>query len=160
VAAFDGALHGHKPEGFRILLVDDDPALLETTSALLEDEGSVVTAKDGHRALRLFAEREIHVVCADFQMPGMNGIELLRAVHQLDARTIGILMTGFRERLPAGVAGDPAIFALVYKPYTTRSLHETIRDAARCAAMARIVSSFQTRSTGLSGEPKQKPGTK
>ena len=146
----------HKPKGFRILLVDDDPDLLETTSALLEDEAAILTAIDGTKALRMLTEHEVHVVCADYQMPGMNGLELLRSVHGIDSRTIGILMTGFREQLPRGVAGDPAIFALIYKPYTLQTLHTTVRDAARCAAMARAADSFQIRSLRLVEEPQQK----
>jgi DNA-binding NtrC family response regulator len=141
----------HKPVGFRILLVDDDSAVLETTSALLEDEATMLTATSAEKALGLVAEQEVHVVCTDFKMDGMNGLELLRRVHTLDSRTVGILVTGFREQLPRGVAGDPAIFALIYKPYKGDTLRKTIRDAARCAAMARVTEGFRPASQRLSG---------
>ena len=149
-----------KPEAFRILLVDDDLDLLDTTSALLEDDAQVLTATNGEQALRMVAEHQIHVVCADFKMPGMTGVDLLRKVREVDSRLIGILITGFREQLPKGVAGDPAIFALLYKPYPLESLRTTVLDAGRVAAMSRAADKFQTRSQRLADEPGQKRNAK
>lgn len=148
----------HKPVGFRILLVDDDPAVLETTSALLEDEATLLTATSAEKALELVAEQEVHVVVTDFKMTGMNGLELLGRVHAMDGRTLGILITGFRENLPRGVAGNPAIFALLYKPYKGAALRSMMRDAARCAAMVRSPDS--PTSKRQASEPGQKANAK
>jgi CheY-like chemotaxis protein len=150
----------HKPLGFRILLVDDDPVDLETTAALLEDEATVVTATSAEKALELVAEHEVHLVFTDFKMSGMNGLALLRRVHAMDARTLGVLVTGFRENLPRGVAGDPAIFALLYKPYKGVALRAMVRDAARCAAMARSSDSLNPTSRRLTSEPARKSHAK
>jgi CheY-like chemotaxis protein len=64
----------------RILLVDDDQDLLETTAALLEDDFDVLTAASGEQALETLARASVAVVCADYKMPGMTGLDLLRAV--------------------------------------------------------------------------------
>ena len=150
----------HKSVGFQILLVDDDPSVLETTAALLEDEAMLLTATSAEKALELVSEHEVHVVLTDFKMAGMNGLELLRRVHATDARTLGILVTGFRENLPRGVAGDPAIFALLYKPYKGAALRSMVRDAARCAAMDRVTDGFKPASHRLASEPGQKANAK
>jgi DNA-binding NtrC family response regulator len=149
-----------KPPQLRVLLVDDDSDLLETTSALLEDDAEVLTATEGDKALELVAQRNVHVLCTDFKMPGMTGVELLRKAQEIDPRVIGILITGFREQLPRGVAGDSAIFALLYKPYTLEALRGTIQDAARCAAMSRAADKFQLRSQRLFDEPGKKRNAK
>jgi CheY-like chemotaxis protein len=64
-----------------VLLVDDDPVLLEVLADTLQDAGfEVHTARDGREALARIAEREPDVVVADVEMPGMGGYELCREV--------------------------------------------------------------------------------
>src|SRR5262245_11184214 len=65
----------------RVLLVDDEPALLEMLSQALEEAGFVVqTAKDGKEALERLGGTDTDVVVADVEMPGMDGYELCRRV--------------------------------------------------------------------------------
>lgn len=62
-----------------VLLVDDEPDLLEATAGILEAAGfSVQTAGDGREALARIEARAPEVVVADVEMPGMNGYELCR----------------------------------------------------------------------------------
>jgi serine/threonine-protein kinase len=64
-----------------VLLVEDEPALLQVTAETLENAGfSVETAADGAQALTRIAVREPDVVIADVEMPGMSGYELCRRV--------------------------------------------------------------------------------
>jgi two-component system response regulator HupR/HoxA len=125
-----------------LLVVDDDRALLETTLALLEDGFDARGAVSGLEALRLLEKQPSHVVCADFDMPGLNGVELLHRVCELYPGTTGILVTGLRDQLPAGVARDESIFAVIYKPYAPDALIRTIQNAVSLAAMTRAVTSF------------------
>lgn len=62
-----------------VLLVEDDVMLREALTILLADEFRVYSCASGEQALRLLAEQRFHVVCTDFHMPGMNGLELFRA---------------------------------------------------------------------------------
>jgi CheY-like chemotaxis protein len=65
----------------RILLVDDDPEARELLGEYLVDEGySVETAPDGATALVKLARAGADVIVTDFEMPGMNGIELIRLI--------------------------------------------------------------------------------
>jgi DNA-binding NtrC family response regulator len=89
------------------------------------------------------------VICTDYDMPEMNGVDLLRCARALYPGTSGILITGLREKLPAGVSGDESIFAVIYKPYTAAALFRTIHDAAKLTAMTQAASSFQRNSTRL-----------
>jgi len=133
----------------RILLVDDDADLLDTTSALLEDEFEVLTASDGEEALDVLRTTSVAVVCADYKMLGMNGLDLLHAVRGRWPGTAGVLITGMRENLGRSVIGNDAVFAVIYKPYEAKRLLETVRDAARAVSMTSAAASFANRSGRL-----------
>lgn len=64
---------------YRVLLVEDDVMLLECLSILMADEFVVHSCRSGQEALRLLQQHAFHVVCTDFHMPGMSGLELFRA---------------------------------------------------------------------------------
>src|SRR4051794_34701419 len=68
------------PKG-RILLVDDERALLEVWSEILGDAGwTVETAGDGAAALEILTRASFDAILTDIDMPGLNGLQLLRAI--------------------------------------------------------------------------------
>ncbi len=81
---------------FRVLLVDDEPALLEIGQLLLERAGPfrVATCGSGDAALDLLAREPFDAVVSDYQMPGMDGIELLSLVRERHGHLPFILFTG------------------------------------------------------------------
>ncbi|PWR72086.1 hybrid sensor histidine kinase/response regulator [Methanospirillum lacunae] len=66
----------------RILYVDDEPGFLDLCKTFLERSGELVvkTTRSGSEALRLLKEERFDAIIADYQMPGMDGVELLIAV--------------------------------------------------------------------------------
>jgi len=71
--------HIGAPAPLRILIVDDNDAVRESLGLCLETMGyDVDYARDGHSALAAIARLEPEAVVTDLQMPGMNGLELLR----------------------------------------------------------------------------------
>lgn len=66
-----------------ILVVDDEPKILEVLSALLESRGfRVFAAEDGAKALELFDQHNVALVLLDLMMPGMSGEEVCRAIRR------------------------------------------------------------------------------
>ena len=63
---------------YRVLLVEDDVMQLECLTILMADEFVVHGCRSGREALRLLQLHAFDVVCTDFNMPGMNGLELFR----------------------------------------------------------------------------------
>ena len=62
----------------RVLVIDDDPVVLETTAAVVRSSGfSVRTAEDGFVALKILREVLPDLIISDLRMPGMSGFELL-----------------------------------------------------------------------------------
>ncbi|MGD0081298.1 MAG: PAS domain S-box protein [Methanoregula sp.] len=81
---------------YRVLYVDDEPALLDITKRFLEKTGlfSVDCVLSGSEALGRIAAGHYDAVVADYQMPGMNGITLLKKVRETDTSLPFILFTG------------------------------------------------------------------
>lgn len=82
---------------FKVLVVDDESNIRLTVARALEAlEADVHTAVNGEDALRLLAEEgPFHVVFLDLRMPGMDGLDVLRAIHRGWPQTRVIIMTAF-----------------------------------------------------------------
>lgn len=75
-----------KPEPYRVMIVDDDPHLTELYSTILSSAGMVTrTLNDPLLAMTLLFEFKPDLILSDMNMPGCNGIELARAIRQIDA---------------------------------------------------------------------------
>ena len=84
----------------RVLIVDDDPTLLEALSetlALRMNDVSVDTSKAAQPALRRIARTDYDAIVADIKMPGMDGLELLGRIRELRPDTPTLLITGHGE---------------------------------------------------------------
>jgi CheY-like chemotaxis protein len=81
----------------RIALIDDDRSWLEVLSEYLERKGfHVYTAADPAKGLALLREHSISLVVCDYDMPGMDGLELVRTLRQQRAH-VAILMVSNQE---------------------------------------------------------------
>jgi CheY-like chemotaxis protein len=139
---------------FRVLVVDDDVGLLETTAALLTDDCDVQTASGGEEALALFERSPVDVVCTDYQMPGISGLELVRQLRASGYLFGAVLVTGLREYAGSAATRDlvkqGAIVRVLLKPYDPQVLIETVASAANLLRMKRAVASI--RGHGRDGE--------
>lgn len=101
---------------YRVLVVDDDPLILSSTAALLEDLGHLVTeASSGQTALEiLHASPEVDVIVADFAMPAMTGAELAGLIRQSWPWMPVILASGYADLMQS----EHAQLERLAKPYT------------------------------------------
>jgi len=84
-----------EPPKARLLIVDDEAAQMQALCDTLEDHGyEVVGRSTGDMGLAALREAPFDLLLADLMMPGMNGIELLRAALAIDPTLVGIIMTG------------------------------------------------------------------
>lgn len=117
----------------RILIVDDDTAVQTTVRLLLERAGhSVVTAGDGRKGIALFEAGDFDLLFLDIFMPGMDGFETMRLVHQQKPQIPIIVISG--RPIPSDSSPDFLIMAM--KLGAISSLQKPFKPAALLAAVA------------------------
>lgn len=139
---------GGAQKRFSVLLVDDERAFLEATSAVLETEHHVSTATDALSALRLLKANEHHVVITDWQMPGMDGLELIESIVKLELPVSVMFLTGRPEDLAAHLDGawrKTLGVAIVAKPASAEVLLDRVRLLGRLALMSSSVKKLKKR---------------
>lgn len=114
----------------RILLVDDEPSLLEGLRRQLRGRFDVSTAPSGGEALLLAAKDPFAVVVSDMRMPGMDGVSLLRAMRGRWSDTVRVLLTGHAD-LDAAVAAvnEGNVFRFLTKPCEPEVLRTALDQA-------------------------------
>jgi two-component system response regulator GlrR len=124
----------------RILIVDDDPdhlRLLEDSIGLYCAECEVVSASNGYAALEQIEGQPVDLILTDYQMPGMNGLELASTVHRTSPGTPIVLVTAHRgggwlqER-----AQSLDLVGYLQKPFTMAHIRELLDrslDAGCCS---------------------------
>jgi two-component system, OmpR family, KDP operon response regulator KdpE len=117
----------------RVLVVDDEPHVLEALSTLLERRGyEVRTAPDGLSALAAVAGERPDVVLLDVAMPGMDGVEVCRRLRR--ASRVQILVLSALTDEPQKVrALDAGADDYVTKPFGVQELLARLRSALRRA---------------------------
>lgn len=116
----------------RLLVVDDEAALLLTLVANLELEGfDVVEAGGAERALELVRASHFDLVLSDIRMPGMNGIDMVRALRSMGSDVPVVLMTAFTAESALGAAIEEGVFTIVTKPFDLTALVTSLSEAAR-----------------------------
>jgi len=127
--------HRHK-----ILIVDDDPEVLSVFATAVNATGhyDVLTAENGKIALELVKFIKIHAIAADLNIPDMDGIQLLRAIHRREPNMSLFLMTWnpafeFQDSIP-----DITLDAVFEKPLDMPSVLATILTSLRSDPKGKI----------------------
>jgi DNA-binding NtrC family response regulator len=114
----------------RVLIIDDEMAIRESLQILLEDEGYTVdSAQDGDEGLTMLDTDSFDLVLLDFQLPGRNGLEILREIRDRDPGTAVIMITayGTPENAVAAIQGGASNF--IAKPWANEKLAADVRSA-------------------------------
>lgn len=121
-----------------VLLVDDEPSILDTLKLLLNSEYEVLIADGADAAQKQFASREIDIILTDQKMPRVSGVQLLEWVKQHSPRTIRLMMTGFAElEETISAINRSQVFRFLLKPWQTDYLLETLRTASKTFLLER-----------------------
>ena len=115
----------------RILVVDDEEAILETMTFTFQDDYEVLTSSDARRALDLLDEKApVAVVLSDQRMPNMSGVEFVTEVCKRHPATVRMILTGFadmRAIIEAINAGH--VYAYITKPWEPDHLKQVMKQA-------------------------------
>jgi two-component system, cell cycle sensor histidine kinase and response regulator CckA len=111
-----------------ILVVDDEPSVLELVGKMLRRQGyAVVTHSRADGALAWATEHpgEAHLVISDVVMPGMNGLELAEALRNRIPGLPILFVSGYPDRVPRSLVSPVA--PLLQKPFTPAQLLDAVQ---------------------------------
>ena len=133
-----GNLNPSDPSRPRILMVEDEVPLLRILSRCLERAGfHVEPAQNGLRATELLAKQTFDAVVTDLSMPGLSGVDVLRAARARDLEVPVLLMTGAPDVSSAAEAVHYGACEYVVKPFKPERLEQLVRRAVGLSRMAR-----------------------
>jgi two-component system nitrogen regulation response regulator NtrX len=113
-----------------VLIVDDEPSILQTLSGLLSDEGfEVTTAVNGYEALKIIDAESPDLVLLDIWMPGIDGIETLQEIKNSNPHIQVIIITGHGNIETAVRATKLGAFDLIEKPLSIDKVIVAINNA-------------------------------
>ena len=122
---------GTSEESLKILVVDDEPAMVGALGALLGQAGHrIVAAYDGEEALRRFHEDEPDLVLLDLAMPGLDGATVCRRIRETSDVPI-VVVSGERDRAATVELLDLGADDYIRKPFRADELLARVRAVAR-----------------------------
>src|SRR6478752_5007577 len=112
------------------LIVDDEDSIRKTLADVFEDEGwQTVTAENGKVGLGLFTRKQPDLVLLDVWMPGMDGIETLQKMRQLNPKTPIVIMSGHGTIETAVRATKLGAFDYLEKPLSLDKIFPLLEHA-------------------------------
>ena len=153
-------LRMHKRER-TLLLVDDEPNILSALKRQLRGAGlRIITAASGAEGLALLEREAVDVIVSDQRMPGMTGVDFLRAVKTSHPDTVRIVLSGFTElQSVTDAVNEGAIYKFLTKPWDDTQLRGHIHEAMLHKEMAdenrRLDLEVRTANAGLAQANRQ-----
>jgi two-component system response regulator HydG len=113
----------------RVLIVDDDRAILTLVGSVAVAEGfDVATTVDGAEALQQLSTRPADLVLVDLRMPTVTGLEVLRAIREVNARVRVVLMSGYATIDSAVMAVKLGAMDYLTKPFDLQRLRQLLSE--------------------------------
>ncbi|MFZ2948326.1 MAG: sigma-54 dependent transcriptional regulator [Desulfuromonadaceae bacterium] len=121
----------------KILVIDDDASLRRVLEYNLQEAGyAVATASSGEEGLTLFDEVSPALVMTDMKMPGMDGMQVLKAVKERSPETLVIMITAFGTVDIAVEAMKAGAYDYITKPFNRDELRLTVAKALQFSGLA------------------------
>ena len=115
---------------FKVLVVDDQLTMREVTRLALQEMGvrNIIDAENGDDAFKKATTQPLDMIISDFNMPGMDGLGLLRAVrgHPAVRKLPFILVTGRGDNALVVSAAQAGVNNYIGKPFTAEMLREKV----------------------------------
>ena len=120
----------------RLLIVDDEPAILEVLTSYFAETGryEIMTAQHGADAMMIASFQRPDAILLDILMPGMDGIEVLRAIRAMDASIPVVMVTGNADVKVARDTLTMGAFDYVAKPFDCTALDRIVVAAVAAGA--------------------------
>jgi two-component system phosphate regulon sensor histidine kinase PhoR len=125
-------------ENFQVLVVDDELNIREGSQRILNRVGfDVLKASTGLEALNLLEKQTIPIILLDLKMPGMDGMEVLKRIRQMDETIQVIVITGFATVETAIEAMKEGAYDFIPKPFEPEQMRIVVKRAAEKLRLTR-----------------------
>ncbi|WP_322821183.1 response regulator [Chloroflexus sp.] len=117
-----------------IILVEDEPDILIILHRLMRDLTGgydIITVNSGADALAQIALRKVPLVITDYNMPGMNGLQLAAAIKETSPDTCVVMITAYATPELERRAREQRIDYYLSKPFPLDRLEQIVRDVLR-----------------------------
>lgn len=122
----------------RILVIDDDEAILQSCRTILEDQGhEVEVASEGDTGLARLCRTSFDLVLIDLRMPGKDGLEILQQAGRIDSNLVSIIFTAYGTIESAVEAVKKGAFNYITKPFTAGQLVTAVSTALEHSRLVR-----------------------
>jgi len=113
-----------------ILIVDDEPDILDSLALSLELDYEVLTSTNGPEALVMLNENKVSLIISDQRMPKMTGVEFLAEAEVLSPSTVRMMLTGFADfDAIVGAINKGQVYRYISKPWEPKDLEIDVRTA-------------------------------
>jgi DNA-binding NtrC family response regulator len=116
----------------KIFLIDDDEWIRDSLRIFFETEGCFVlaleTAEEGLSAIK---DQAFDIIIVDYKLPGLDGLEFLKRIHNSQAHAIKILITGYRNENVIVEARKLKVHGFVEKPFTSDTIMASLAYAIK-----------------------------
>ncbi len=139
-----------------LLIVDDEPDVLESLRHLFHRTYRVLTAEAGAPALAILEREDVHVILSDQRMPAMSGDVFLAQARHLKPDAVRMLFTGYADiQAVINAVNEGRIFRYILKPWDPAELEGVIRQAVEqyelLADRRRLIEQLQQANAQLTG---------
>jgi len=129
----------------KILVVDDDPNIVDILTFNLKREGyEVISAMDGLEGLKLALGQKPDLILLDVMLPGMNGFEICKEIRKTDLLTPILMLTAREEERDRVLGLDSGADDYVIKPFGVRELLARIKTNLRRAGAIPVTSTAES----------------
>jgi len=137
----------------KVLVIDDEQGIRDLfIQALEEDDYEVLTVDNGEQGLDIIKSEKPSVIFLDLKLPGIDGLEVLKSISDLEIKPIVIMITGHGTIAKAAKTMDLGAYDYIVKPFDIDDIIKLMKQALKIDKLEKDVTSFRDQLKGKEGD--------
>jgi len=137
----------------KVLVIDDEQGIRDLfIQALEDDDYEVLTVDNGEEGLDIIKNEKPNVTFLDLKLPGIDGLEVLKRISDLESKPIVIMITGHGTIAKAAKTMDLGAYDYIVKPFDIDDIIKLMKQALKIDKLEKDVTSFRDQLKGQEGD--------